>query len=75
MHFINFREWGLVFTTYFGTSQNDLFFAELAMQVQYVVRCDSKNGHHKNTCFQEIGLRTQNMLTILAQIINMNRGA
>ena len=34
MNFINFGQWGLVFITYFGTSQNDLFSAELAMQVR-----------------------------------------
>ena len=32
MNFIDFGQWGLVFITYFGTSQNDLFYAELAMQ-------------------------------------------
>ena len=31
MNFINFGHWGLVFITYFGTSQNDFFSAELAM--------------------------------------------
>ena len=36
MNFINFGQWGLVFITYFGTSQNDLFFAELAMQLRYI---------------------------------------
>ena len=36
MNFINFGQWGLVFITYFDTSQNDLFSAELAMQVRYV---------------------------------------
>ena len=35
MHFINIGQWGLVFIIYFGTSQNDLFSAELAMQVRY----------------------------------------
>ena len=31
MNFINFGQWGLVFYTYFGTSQNYLFSAELAI--------------------------------------------
>ena len=35
MNFINFGQWGLVFVTYFNTSQNDLFSAELTMQVRY----------------------------------------
>ena len=35
MNFINFRQWGLTFITYFDTSQNDLFSAELAMHVRY----------------------------------------
>ena len=35
MNFINFGQWGLVLITYFGTSQNDLFSAELAMHVRY----------------------------------------
>ena len=39
MNFINFGQWGLVFITYFGTSQNDLYSAELAMQIRY---CHSK---------------------------------
>ena len=37
MNFINFGQWDLVFITYFGTSQNDLFFAELAMQLEKLV--------------------------------------
>ena len=35
VNFINFGQWGLAFITYFGTSQTDLFFAELATQVRY----------------------------------------
>ena len=35
INFINFEQRGLVFSTYFGTSQNDLFSVELAMQVRY----------------------------------------
>ena len=34
MNFVNFGQWGLVFITYFDSSQNDLFSAELAMQVR-----------------------------------------
>ena len=34
VNFVNFGQWGLVFITYGGTSQNDLFSAELAMQVR-----------------------------------------
>ena len=36
----------------------------------YVVRCGSKNGHQTDKCF-EIGLCTQNMLTILGSMLNM----
>ena len=40
---------------------------------EYVVRCESKNGQkekEKDTCFIEIGLHAQNMLTILGSIAN-----
>ena len=41
----------------------------------YVVRSGSKNGHQKGLmCLKEIGLRTQNMLTILQSIVNMIGG-
>ena len=33
----------------------------------YVVGCGSKNGHHKDMCLEEIRLRAQNMIIILAQ--------
>ena len=36
-----------------------------------MVRCRSKNEHQKNICLEEIGLRAQNMLTILGLIFNM----
>lgn len=32
----------------------------------YVVWCVSKNGHHKDTCLEEIGLRVQTKTTILS---------
>ena len=37
----------------------------------YVLRCGSKNGAYKYTCLKEIGLRSQNMLSILGSIVNM----
>ena len=36
-----------------------------------MVRCGSKNGHHKNMCIDEIGLHVQNMLIILGSLVNM----
>ena len=42
MNFSNFGQWGLVFIAYFGTSQNDLFSVELAMQVRYTYGCGSQ---------------------------------
>ena len=41
----------------------------------YVVMCVSKNEHEKNMCSKEIGLRAQNILTILNLLINKIRGA
>ena len=37
----------------------------------YMVRCGSKNGHQKDMCFKEIGLRAENILIILASIVNI----
>ena len=37
----------------------------------YVVKFESKNGHHKDVCLQDIGLRAQNMLIILGSIVNI----
>ena len=40
-----------------------------------VLRCGSKNGHQKDIMhFKEIGLRAQNLLTILGSIFNMIGG-
>ena len=39
-----------------------------------MVRCGSKNGHQKDMCLKEIGLRAQNMLTILGSIVNIIGG-
>ena len=36
-----------------------------------MVRCGSEIGHRKDTCLIEIGLRAQNMLTILGSMVNM----
>lgn len=38
----------------------------------YVAWCRSKNGHHKDLRIREIGLRAQNMPTILGS--RLNRG-
>ena len=37
----------------------------------HVVRWGSKNGHQKYMYLKEIGLRAQNMLTILGSLVNM----
>ena len=36
-----------------------------------VVRCGSKHGHHKNMCLENTGLNAQDLLTILASIVNI----
>ena len=45
--------------------------------IRYVDKCGSKNGHQKlDIGYKEIGLHTQNILTILGSIVNMiGRGA
>ena len=41
----------------------------------YVLWCGFKNGHQKDTCFKEIGLHAQNMITISGTVVNlMGRG-
>ena len=40
---------------------------------RYVPRCGSKNGRHNDMCLEEVGLRAQNMLTILSSTINLIR--
>ena len=37
----------------------------------YVVWCGSNNKFKKDTCLQEIGLRAQNLITILGSFVNM----
>ena len=37
----------------------------------YVVRCGSKNWCQKDMCLKEIGLRAQDILTILGSLVNM----
>ena len=40
-----------------------------------VVKCGCENGHHKGImCLKEIGVRAQNMITILGPIVNTNLG-
>ena len=39
-----------------------------------VVRCGSKNEHQKDLYFKEIGLRAQNVLTILCLKANITGG-
>ena len=36
-----------------------------------MVRCRSKNGHQKDICSKEIGLRAQNLLPILNLEVNI----
>ena len=36
-----------------------------------MVRCETKNVNQKDMCSKEIGLRAQDMLTILGSILNM----
>ena len=36
-----------------------------------VDRCRCKNGHRKHICLKEIGLRGQNLYTILGLIVNI----
>ena len=38
-----------------------------------VVWCSSKNGHQEDM-FKNIGLRAQNVITILGSIVNITRG-
>ena len=40
----------------------------------YVVWCGSKNKYQKDTCLKEIGLHAQNMITIVASIIDLLGG-
>ena len=40
----------------------------------YVVWCGTKNGYQKYICFEEVGLRDQNMITILDSRINIIEG-
>ena len=40
----------------------------------YVVRCGFKNGHIKDTCLEEIGLRAQNLIIIMGSIVNIIEG-
>ena len=40
----------------------------------YAVRCESKNRHQKDMCLKRIGLRAQNMFTILGSIVSMIGG-
>ena len=35
-----------------------------------MIRRDSKNKHQKNMCSKEIGLRAQNIVTVLSLIVN-----
>ena len=37
-----------------------------------MVSCGSKNGHQKDMCLKEVGICTQNDLTILGSIISIN---
>lgn len=39
-----------------------------------VVRCESKNGLHKNTSSREVGLHAQDLLIILCSIVNIIGG-
>ena len=40
-----------------------------------LVRCESKNRHKKGImCLEEIGLRAQNLLTILGSVVNISEG-
>ena len=41
----------------------------------YMVGCESKNGHQNDVCRKEIGLPTQNSVTILDIMINMIGGS
>ena len=36
-----------------------------------MVRCGFKNGHIKDVCLEEIGLRAQNMIIIKGSIVNI----
>ena len=36
-----------------------------------MIRCGSKNGHHKSMCLANIGLNAQNLLTIPGSIVNI----
>ena len=40
----------------------------------YVIRYEPKIGHQKDMCSKQIGLCAQNMLTIIAPIMNMIGG-
>jgi hypothetical protein len=39
-----------------------------------VIRCGSKNIHHKDTCLEKIGLHPQILVTILHLTVNMIGG-
>jgi hypothetical protein len=40
----------------------------------YVVRHGYKNGHLEDMCSEDVGLRLQNMQTILGSLVNMIGG-
>ena len=39
-----------------------------------IIRCGSKNGHHKDMFSKEVGLHVQHLLTILGSIVNIIGG-
>ena len=40
----------------------------------YVVRCGSNNGYLRDMCSKDIGLRVQNVMTVLSLIVNIIDG-
>ena len=39
-----------------------------------MVRCGSKDGHQKDVCLKEIGLRAQTIITVLGSVVNLPGG-
>ena len=53
------------------THKSNIAIIRIPIVEWYVVRCKSKIWHQKDMCSKEIGLCAQNMLTIVAPVMNM----
>ena len=58
-----------------GTQPSITFLNRTPIFEWYVVRCGSKNGYQIGMWLKEIGLGTQNLITILGSILNIILGS